>query len=59
MPCCSVRVFQRTLLPFIQNKFLPPSSHKLMQDNDPKHCLRYMLNFFLRREWDQLVAYTA
>ena len=34
-------VLQRTLLPFIQDKFPPPSTYKPMQDYDPKHCSRY------------------
>ena len=35
---------RRTLLPFLEEKF--PTSHKFMQDNDPKHCSRMAQNFY-------------
>ena len=28
----------KTLLPFLAEKFPTPNSHRLMQDNEPKHC---------------------
>ena len=32
------------LLPFIQERF--PDGHRLYQDNDPKHSLKYIEEFF-------------
>ena len=40
------QIFRQTLVPFIQEKFPPPSLHKLMQDNDPKHTSHYAQNFY-------------
>jgi len=40
------QILRRTLLPFLQLKFPAPSSHRLMQDNDPKHCSRYAQKFY-------------
>ena len=37
-------ILRRTLLPFIASKF--PESHRLMQDNDPKHTSRYAQEFY-------------
>jgi len=40
------QILRRTLLPFLQVKFPTPNSHRLMQDNDPKHCSRYARCFY-------------
>ena len=41
---CSI--LQQTLVPFLQNKFPPPCSHRLMQDNDPTHKSRAAQQFY-------------
>jgi hypothetical protein len=39
-------ILERTLLPFIQQKFPPPCIHRFMQDNDPKRTSRHAQNFY-------------
>lgn len=39
-----IEILQNGLLPFIRRKF--PASHRLMQDNDPKHTSRRVAQFF-------------
>ena len=39
-------ILQKTLLPFLQEKFPPSTTHRFMQDNDLKHCSRTAKQFY-------------
>ena len=39
-------ILEKTLLPFIEERFPPPIVHYFMQDNDPKHTSRAAQEFF-------------
>ena len=42
-----VEILERSLLPFIRE--VMPQKHRLMQDNDPKHCSKVTKEFFTEK----------
>ena len=39
-------ILRQTLLPFLEEKFPAPNSHRFMQNNDPKHYSRAAQRFY-------------
>ncbi len=53
-----IEILERTLVPFLRQKFPALNSHRFMQEYDPKHTSR-ATQYILPEQRDQLVAYTT